>query len=46
MWDFWWTKLNYGSSSPRTSVYLVNHSTDCSTVIVIIIIIHHLGLIQ
>jgi hypothetical protein len=39
MWDLWWTKWHWGRFSPSTSVSPANpHSTDCSTVIIIIII--------
>jgi hypothetical protein len=44
MWDSWWIKSHWGRFSPSTSASLANHSTDCSTII--IIIIHHSGLIQ
>jgi hypothetical protein len=36
MWDLWWTERHWGRSSPCISVSSVNHSTDCST-----LIIHH-----
>jgi hypothetical protein len=46
MWDLWWTQWHWGRFSPDISVSLANsHSTDCSTII-IIIIIYHLGLAQ
>jgi hypothetical protein len=38
MWDLWWTKRHWGRFSPRTSVSPVNHSTDYSTLIIIIIL--------
>jgi hypothetical protein len=44
MWDVWWTKLQWGFFFSSTSVSPANsHSTDYST---LIIIIHHLGLVQ
>jgi hypothetical protein len=50
MWDLWRTKWRWGRFSPSTSVYPANsHSTDCSKIIIItiiIIIIYHLGLVQ
>jgi hypothetical protein len=40
MWDLWWTKLHWGRFPPSTSASLVYfHFTDCSTFIIIIIII-------
>jgi hypothetical protein len=48
MWDLWWTKWHWGRFSPSTSVSPANfHSTDCSTfIIIIIIIIYHPGVVQ
>jgi hypothetical protein len=43
-WDLWWTKWHWGRFSSRTSVSPATHSTF--TVIIIIIIIHHPGLVQ
>jgi hypothetical protein len=46
MWDFWWTNRHWSKFSPCISFSLANsHSTDCSTLF-IIIIIHYLGLVQ
>jgi cellulose synthase/poly-beta-1,6-N-acetylglucosamine synthase-like glycosyltransferase len=46
MWDLWWTKRQWGRFSFQvTSVSLAKHSTDCSTLI-IVIINHHLELLQ
>jgi hypothetical protein len=46
MWDLWWTKWHWGRFSPSTSVSPASlHSTNCSTII-IIIIIYNLGLVQ
>jgi hypothetical protein len=47
MWDLWWTKWHWGRFSPTTTIFSANHSTDCSTlIIIIIIIIDHSGLVQ
>jgi hypothetical protein len=40
MWDLWWMKWHLGRFSP--TVYLADHSTDCST----LTIIYHSGLVQ
>jgi hypothetical protein len=37
MWDLWWTKIHWGRFCPSTSDSPANHSTDCSTLIIIII---------
>jgi hypothetical protein len=43
MWDLWWTKWRWGSSSLSISVSPANlYSINCST----ISIIYHLGLVQ
>jgi hypothetical protein len=39
MWDLWWTKWHWNRFSPSTLISPSNHSTDCSTLIIIIIII-------
>jgi hypothetical protein len=41
MWGLWWTKWHWNSSAPSTSVSFDNHSTDCSTLIIL-----HLGLVH
>jgi hypothetical protein len=49
MRDLWWTKWHWCRFSPSTSVSPANsHSTVCSTftIIIIIIIINHPGLVQ
>jgi hypothetical protein len=48
VWDLWWKKWHWGKFSPSTSVSPANyHSADCSTIIIIIIIIiSHPGLVQ
>jgi hypothetical protein len=42
VWDLWWPNQHCAIFSPSTSVSLENHSTDCST---FIIIIHHPSLV-
>jgi hypothetical protein len=39
-WDLWWTKWQCNRFSASTYISPANHSTECST----LIIIHHLGL--
>jgi hypothetical protein len=47
MWDLWSTKRDWGRFSLSTLVSAANsHFTDCSTLIIIIIIIYHPGLVQ
>jgi hypothetical protein len=43
MWYLQWTKPHWDRISPSISVSPANHSTDCST---LIIIHHHPGLVQ
>jgi hypothetical protein len=43
MWNLWWTKRLWDRFSSITAVSPANHSTDCST---LIIIIHHPRLVQ
>jgi hypothetical protein len=44
MWEFWWANRYWGKFSPSILVSPVNsHSIDCSTSIIIIIIIMSFG---
>jgi hypothetical protein len=46
MWDLWWTKWELTQVSASISDSPANHSTYCSTFIIIIIIIYHPVLVQ
>jgi hypothetical protein len=35
MWDLWWKERYWGRLYSRTSISPANHSTDCSTLIII-----------
>jgi hypothetical protein len=35
MWDLWWTKRHWGMFSPSISIPPANHSSDCSTLIIV-----------